>query len=78
MVARKASSLFNVKQGWGRGTLKRTCKKSHSTEHGKSFKALCHHLSAAPLGFQPKKIIENDYLRAEMSTTGTPVPRKVQ
>lgn len=27
MVARKASSLFNVKLGWGRGTFKRTCKK---------------------------------------------------
>lgn len=56
MVARKASSLFNVKQRWGRGTSKRTFKELYSTEHGKSFKALCHQLSAATLVFQPKKM----------------------
>lgn len=56
MVARKVCSLFNVKLGWGGDTFKRTCKKLYSTEHGKSFKALCHQLSATTLLFQPKKM----------------------
>lgn len=58
MVARKVCSLFNVKLGWGGDTFKRTCKKLYSTEHGKSFKALCHQLSATTLCFNLKKCQE--------------------